>query len=54
MIKEKHILKFQRLYKEEFNEKITYDEALKQCIAMVELCKIVFKPITRKDLENYG
>ena len=54
MIKEKHILEFQRSYKEEFNEKITYDEALKQCIAMVDLCEVVFKPITKKDLEKYG
>ena len=53
MIKEKHILEFQRLYEEEFNEKITYDEALKQCIAMVDLCEIVFKPIKRKHLEKY-
>jgi len=54
MIKEKHILEFQKLYEEEFNKKITYDEALKQCIAMVDLCEVVFKPITKKDLEKYG
>ena len=54
MIEEKYILKFKRLYEEEFNEKITYDEALKQCTAMVNLCKIVYRPITKQDLEKYG
>lgn len=54
MIEEKYILKFQRLYEEEFNEKISYDEALKQCTAMFNLCKIVYRPITKEDLEKYG
>ena len=54
MIKEKHILEFQRLYKKIYKEKITYDEALKQCTAMVNQCKIVYRPITKQDLEKYG
>ena len=53
MITEKYILKFQKLYKEKFNEDISYDEALKQCTALVNLCKIVYRPITKKDLEDY-
>jgi len=51
MIKEKYVLEFQRLYKKVYREKITYDEALKQCTAMVNLCKIVYKPITQKDID---
>lgn len=54
MIKEKHILEFQRLYKKIYKEKITYDEALKQCTAMVNLGKILYRPITQQDLEKYG
>jgi len=54
MIQEKYVLEFQRLYKKIYKEKITYDEALKQCTAMVNLCKIVYKPITRIDLEKYN
>ena len=53
-IEKKYILKFQKIYKEEFNEEISYDEALKQCTAMYNLCKIVYRPITKKDIEKYG
>jgi len=49
-IKEKFIIEFQKLYKQEFNEQISYDEALTQCIAMVRLHNIIFKPITKHDL----
>lgn len=52
MIQEKHVLEFQRLYKKIYKEKITYDEALKQCTALVNLCRIVYKPITKIDLEK--
>ena len=51
MIKEKYVLEFQRLYEKIYKEKITHDEALKQCTAMVNLCKIVYKPITQKDID---
>ena len=54
MIQEKYVLEFQRLYRKIYKEKINYDEALKQCTAMVNLCKIVYKPITRIDLEKYN
>jgi hypothetical protein len=53
-IEEKYILKFQKIYEEEFGENISYDEALKQCTALVNLCKIVYRPITKEDIEKYG
>ena len=53
-IKEKYILEFQRLYKKVYRENINHDEALKQCTAMVNLCKIVYKPITKNDLEKFN
>jgi len=51
MLKEKHILEFQRLYQEAFNEKLSYDEAYSQCTDLVVLGKIVYSPIYEKDLE---
>ena len=54
MIEEKYILKFQRLYAKIYKEKISYAEALKQCTAMVNLCKIVYQPITKEDLKKFG
>ncbi len=50
-VEEKHVLEFQRLYKKVFKEDISLDEALEQCIAMVDLNEIVYKPITKEDIE---
>jgi hypothetical protein len=54
LLKEKHVIEFQKLYKKIYKEEITYDEALKQFTAMISLCKIVYRPITKQDLEKYG
>ena len=51
MIKKKHVLAFQKLYKEVFNEMLSYDEAYSQCMDLVILGKIVYSPIYEKDLE---
>lgn len=50
-VKEHHIIEFQRLYKKVYNEQLSYDEALAQCIAMVRLNEILLRPITRQDLK---
>jgi hypothetical protein len=50
LLKEKHVLEFQRLYKKVYGENINYDEALFQCLALVNLCEIVFRPITKADV----
>jgi len=47
-LKEKYVLEFQRLYKKVYGENINYDEALVQCLALVNLCEIVFRPITKE------
>ena len=47
---EQQVLEFQRLYKKVYKENISYDEALAQCLAMINLCEIVYRPITKKDL----
>ncbi len=52
MIKEKHILEFQKLYKETFNEELSYDEAYSQCMDLVVLGKIIYSPIYKKDMES--
>lgn len=49
-VSEWHVIEFQRLYKKVYNEDISLDEALEQCIAMVDLNEIVYKPITKQDI----
>lgn len=51
-VKEKHVLEFQRLYKKIYNEDLSIDEALAQCIAMVNLNEIVYRPVTQQDIND--
>ena len=41
-LKEKHVLEFQRLYKKVYKEKISREEATKQCTALFNLCIAVY------------
>lgn len=51
-LKEKHVLKFQKLYKEIYNEIISYDEAYSQCMDMMILGGIVYSPMTKQNLKT--
>jgi hypothetical protein len=51
LLKEKHVIEFQKLYKEVFNEELSYDEAYSECMDMVILGKIIYSPIYKEDLE---
>lgn len=46
--------KFQKIYKERFGEEISYDEALKSGTKLVNLMRIIYKPITKEDFEKYS
>lgn len=52
-VQEHHVVEFQRLYKKVFHKDISLDEALKQCIAMVNLNEIIYRPITNQDLQEF-
>ena len=52
-ITKEDIEKFQELYKKEKNEEISYEEA-QECITnLVNLLRIVYKPIKKSDYEKY-
>lgn len=44
------IREFQRLYKQEFNQNISYDEAYSQFTDLMILGGIVYSPMTKQDL----
>lgn len=46
MLSDKQIKQFQMLYKRYFNEDITKEEALKKGISLINLLRIVCRPIT--------
>lgn len=53
-ISEKHIKEYQALYKKEFGRDVSYNEADKQLSNLVNLLKIIYKPIKKKDFERFS
>lgn len=49
----KHISSFQSLYKEEFGEEISEEETYTQAVKLIELVRLVHKPITKEDYKKY-
>lgn len=49
----KHISSFQNLYKEEFKEEISDEEAYVQAVKLIELVRSIHKPITKEDYNKY-
>ena len=50
---DQQIKKFQAIYKEEFNKEISKAEALEKGLRLVELIKVVYKPLPKEDLEKF-
>ncbi len=48
---EKHVLEFQRLYKEVYKEELNREEATRQCTDMVILGQIIYSPFTENELK---
>ncbi len=49
-IKDTFVLKFQTLYEQTFQETLSYEEAYAECMDMIILGKILFRPVTREDV----
>ncbi len=49
----KQISTFQNLYKEEFGEEISEEEAYIQAVKLIELVRITYQPITKEDYKKY-
>ncbi len=49
----KNISSFQTLYKEEFKEEISEEEAYYQAVKLIELVRVIYKPITKEDYKKY-
>ncbi len=47
------IEKFQKLYKQETGKDINYAEAQRCTISLVEMVRLVYRPIKKKDYEKF-
>ena len=50
----KHIADFQQLYFEEYGITLSEDEALERSTKLIELIRIIHKPITKEDYKKYN
>jgi hypothetical protein len=50
---DKHISDFQKLYLEECGVTLTEDEALERSTKLIELIRVVYKPISKEDHAKY-
>ena len=53
MLSEDQILKFQNLYRERFGKEISRKEAYEKGIKLLRLVELIYKPITKKEYEQY-
>ncbi|MFC1645492.1 hypothetical protein ACFL08_05725 [Patescibacteria group bacterium] len=49
---DKQIKEFQKIYKKEFSEEISFEEARDGASRLVQLMKMIYKPIKKSDLEK--
>jgi len=47
-----HVEKFKGIYRQAFGEEINDEEALEQCLKLVLLVKIVYRPMAAGDYEK--
>jgi hypothetical protein len=47
------IEKFQELYKQQFGEEISYEEAADRGLKLVRLVRLVYKPITKEQYKRF-
>ena len=52
-ITEKDVAKFKELYKKETGKDISDEEALECATSLVEMIKLVYKPIKKSDLDKF-
>lgn len=50
---DKHISDFQKLYLEEYGVTLSEDEALERSTKLIELIRIIYKPISKEDHTKY-
>jgi hypothetical protein len=54
MLTDEQVSKFQDIYRKKFGKEISREDALEGGIKLVRLMKIIYKPITKKELEEFN
>ena len=54
MLTDKQIEEFQALYKKNFGTDISREEVLESAIRLINLIKVVYKPMTKEEYKRYS
>lgn len=54
MITTEQLKEFKAIYKKEFGKDISDKDALDSATSLVDMMRLVYKPITKKDYEKYS
>jgi hypothetical protein len=49
MLSEKHVKKFQDIYKKRFGKKISYEEAFEKGMNLLNLVERIYKPVNQEE-----
>lgn len=52
MISEEHLMKYQAIYKKRFCKEISREDALEKGTKLINLLKIIFKPMTKEEFDQ--
>ena len=52
MLSDEQVTKFQVLYKQQFGQEITKDEALEKGAKLVRMMQLIYKPMTKGEYEK--
>jgi len=52
MLTREQVEKFQAIYKKQFGKEISYQDALASGISLVRMMKIIYQPITQRELDD--
>lgn len=51
-LKDEHVKRYQQIFKREFGKEINHEQAYDECLKLVLIMKIVYKPVEEKDIEG--
>jgi hypothetical protein len=54
MISSEQLKEFKKIYKKEFGEDISDEDALESATKLIEMVKLIYRPIKKSDYEKYN
>jgi len=53
MLSKEDVEKFREIYKKQFNEELSYEDAYESATKLITLMKLVYRPMKKSDLKKF-